>query len=103
MTSVFILGLVAVTSLCGYMLGARGLGLAPSGLGRAFLHTIEAIGATLGFAVVNVAVGVAAVIAWRSLTPWFASAYVAGDESLLVLSLLQGLTFSWWRIASSRR
>ena len=33
MTSVFILGLVAVTSLCGYMLGARGLGLAPSGLG----------------------------------------------------------------------
>jgi len=101
-TSVFILGLIAVTSLGGYLVGVRGLGLPPSSLGRAFIHTIETLGATLAFAALNVAIGTAAVVAWRSLTPWFASTYIVGDESLLVLSVLQGLTFSWWRIARAR-
>src|SRR5262245_40332733 len=101
-TSVFILGLVAVTSLCGYLVGVRGLGLPAGALGRALVHAIEALGATLAFTLVNIVIGTAAVVAWRSLTPWFASAYIVGDDSLLVLSLLQGLTFSWWRIARAR-
>ena len=97
MEQFFVLVLVAVTSLGTVLLGASVLGLSGRSLWAAVGKTLECVGVTLVFFLVNLAAGMAVILLGRLLTRGFVSLYLANDVTLLVLSLLQGLTFEWWR------
>jgi len=93
-----ILLFIALTSVGAYRLGVKRLGLRGSGIQAAIGKVLEGLGLTLVFLLVNVAIGATVILAVRALTPSFLSLYLAApDDSLLVLSLLQALTFQAWR------
>jgi len=89
--------LVGFTSLAAYMIGTRALGLSSGGIGQAVGKMLEALGTALVFVIVNLVTGIIGVLAARAVTGEFVSLYLAADPTLLPLSLLQGLTFQWWR------
>src|SRR2546425_1100505 len=93
----FILTVVTVTSLGAYVLATRRLGLTPSSLRIATLRMTEILGTALLFCMINLAVGVAAILALRAAAGWFLSVYFLNDLSLLALSGLQALLFDSWR------
>ncbi|HYL81459.1 MAG TPA: hypothetical protein VEU07_11645 [Candidatus Acidoferrum sp.] len=97
MEQFFVLGLIGITSVGGLLLGVGALGYSGKGLRAAVGKTLECVGATLVFFLANLAAGMAVVLLGRLLTRGFVSLYLANDVTLLVLSLLQGLTFEWWR------
>lgn len=88
---------LAVTSLAGYWLGRRALGLDRASLASALGSVLESLGASVIFFVANVLLGTLAAIAVRTLTSHFVGLYVFSDAILLPLSLLQGLAFWSWR------
>ncbi len=92
----FILILIGFTSICAYLVGAKRLRLQASKACTAVAGMLECIGITLFFFVVNVMAGFFAVLTARILTQRFVSLHFA-DETLMVLSLLQGLVFKCWR------
>jgi hypothetical protein len=96
----FLLALVGLTSLCAVLAGAKGLGLSPGALRHAAGRMLETIGLTLVFVLGNLAVGGTAILVARALTGAFVSLYLAADETLLALSLLQALIFREWREGS---
>jgi hypothetical protein len=97
MEQFFVLILVALTSLVAYLVGAAALGLSRGGLRTAIGSMLGGVGMTVVFFLANLAAGMAIILASRLLLREFVSLYLAGDVTLLVLSLLQGLTFQWWR------
>jgi hypothetical protein len=101
MEQVFILILVGLTSVGAYVLGARVLYLSVRSLRKAVGKMLECFGISLGFLVINLTAGMSIILAARALTDGFVSLYVLADETLIVLSLLQGLTFLWWRDLSA--
>jgi hypothetical protein len=103
MEPLFILIVAGLTSVGIFTLGVTGLRLCKSGLGRALGKACECIGLALVFFLLNLAVGMLAVLAVRSLIGRFVSLYIASDATLLVLSLLQALTFQAWREGSRHR
>jgi hypothetical protein len=94
---VFILLLAGLTSVGMYILGMKGLGFAAGAFGAAVIKVLEGIGIALVFCLVNLAAGTLIVLAARRLTGGFVSLYLVSDVTLLVLSLIQGLTFQYWR------
>ena len=60
------------------------------------------IGVSAVFFVLNLSIGVAAILLVRFFTPWFVSIYVLNDVTLVGLSLLQGLVFGVWYRGSIR-
>jgi hypothetical protein len=92
-----LLGLVALSSLLAYLVGTRGFALPPAGLRPALVRLLELIGITVVFFAVNVAVGVAAILALRATTRSFVSIYTLNDITLVALSALQGVLFELWR------
>ena len=92
-----VLVLVVVTSCTAYLVGAAGFGLPRAGLRPAVGRVLECVGLSLVFLVANVLVGIVAILALRALTKTSVSVYLVADEALPVLSLLQGLTFLYWR------
>ena len=103
MARYFVLILVALTSLGTYWVGAKILGCSPAGLRQAFGKVLESIGLTLLFFALNLGLGMLVILAGRFLTGGFVSLYYASDITLLVLALLQGLTWQWWRQLSRCR
>ncbi|HSB80591.1 MAG TPA: hypothetical protein VLM91_17555 [Candidatus Methylomirabilis sp.] len=97
MEQFFVPVLVGLTSVGGFLLGARAFGFSGKGLRAAVGKTLECVGLALVFLVTNLLAGMAFVLLGRLLTRGFASLYLANDVTLLVLSLLQGLTLQWWR------
>ena len=55
------------------------------------------------FFLLNLAVGMLAILTWRSLSGSFMSIYILSDATLLILSSLQALTLQAWREGSSRQ
>jgi hypothetical protein len=104
MKDFFVLILVGTTSLGAFLIGVGVIGMSWGSLGRAIGRMLEGVGLALIFFMANVAVGMTVVFAGRLLTRSFVSLYLADDMTLLVFSLLQGLTFQWWseRLASTR-
>ncbi len=98
-----ILLLAGLTSIGMYVLGSKWLGYAQDTLGAAVTKVVECIGVVLAFFLVNLAAGLLIVLAARHLMGGFVSLYLVGDVTLLVLSLLQGLTFQFWREFSQPR
>jgi hypothetical protein len=91
---------VALTTLGGYLVATRGLGLPPAELRRAGVRTLESAGLTVIFLLANVAVGTIGILSIRHLTGYFISAYLISDITLVILSVLQALWFQWWRTRS---
>lgn len=107
MNLLFMTGPIALTSVVAYLVARRALGLSPSQLGTALTRTLECLGAWLIFFALNLAVGMAAILAVRVFTGAFVSLYVVADATVALLSFLQALAFEWWRetgrTATSRR
>ena len=96
MKPLFLVALVGVTSVLAYLTGTRRLGLSGRSLWAALARMLECIGMALVFFIANLGLGIVLILAFRTLTPRFAPLYLANDVSLLVFSLVQGLTFCWW-------
>lgn len=101
MEQIFIPILVGVTSVGAYLVGAKGLRLSGSGIRTAVGKMLECFGMTFVFLGLNITVGFTVILAARALTGGFVSLYLAADRTLLALSLIQGLTFQWWRDLSA--
>jgi hypothetical protein len=97
MTALVLPGLVVLTSVGAYLIGTRALGLPRQGLRPAVRRTLELAGLAVVFLVANLAVGLAVILTTRALSTRFVSVYVLSDVSLVALSALQGVIFSWWR------
>jgi hypothetical protein len=94
--SLILISIVVVSTLAALVATVRS-GLAPRGGWRSALWTaLGLIGAAAVFFVLNLSIGVAAILFMRLLTPLFVSIYVLNDTTLLGLSLLQGLVFGVW-------
>jgi len=101
MDTFFFVILIGFTSAGAYLIGKR-CGLSRREFQRAVGRMLESIGISLVFFLANLGVGVSIVLLIRTFTPWFVSLYLADNVMLLILSLLQGLTFQWWRASSPR-
>lgn len=97
MEATFIAALAGLSSIGAYYFGVRVLRLSSASLGIAIGKMLESVGIVLLFLAVNLATAVLIVLAARSLTGMFVSAYVTDDAVWLGLSLIQGLAFQWWR------
>ncbi len=86
-----------MTSLGAYIVGTRILAISRDRLAAALVETLECLGLTVIFLLVNLAAGMALVLGLRTLTGQFISIYWLNDTSLLVLSLVQALIFYHWR------
>jgi hypothetical protein len=93
--------LVGVTSVGAYLVGAKGLGLPQKCIHKAVRRMLDCLGITLIFLGVNLGAVVIVILAARALTGEFLSLYLATDETLLVLSLIQALIFQGWRDLSA--
>src|SRR5688572_23542366 len=91
-----LLVVVALTSALAFALGGRA-GL--SRLHAALVTLVEIVGATTLFRIANVLVGGALGLATRRLTSYYPPMYDVSDIVLLVLSLLQAVTFESCRRA----
>ena len=98
----FILILVGLTSVGGCLAGRKALGLSWAALRMAVGKMLRCVGIMLAFFAANLAAGLTVILAVRSLTPGFLSVYLVDDVVLLVLSLLQGVTFQWWLDSKAR-
>lgn len=95
MSELFLLALVAATSLLAYALGRWGVGF-PASLRPGLRRTTETVGVAVVFYTVNVMITVAGTLALRALG-LFVSLYYATDYVLIILSFLQALVFQNWR------
>jgi hypothetical protein len=96
MSSLLLLLLPAATSVA-MVLIARRAGPGHRGLGDALRLVLELAGISTLFLVANLALGVAIVLAIRTLSAFFVSIYMLNDLSLVALSFLQGAVFFCWR------
>ena len=99
---VFLLALVAVTSLAAYTIGTAGLGLRPARLWEAGQFALQLVGMSTVFFAGNLAIGLVCVLAVRGATGTFVSAYLLNDLTLGVLSAVQGVCFECWRTSGDR-
>jgi len=104
MERLLILVVVGLTSVGIYLIGAKRLGLPPSGFRKAVGKMLEGVGMTLILFVVNLAAGSFAILAAGILTGEFSLYLITHEaEKWLVLSLFQALTFQWWQELSRAR
>ena len=99
MVQLYLLTLVAATSVAAYALGRRHLELR-SKFGHGIRKTLETIGIAVAFFTINVGVTVAGILVARSLG-FFVSLYIATDNTLIFLSFLQAVVFQHWRYAEA--
>ena len=102
MEQFYLLILVGFTSACACLVEARRSRRSGSTLWSAVGKMLECLGLTATFLVFNVAVGAITALTTRALLLKFMSPYFATDPTLLGLSLLQAMTFQWWRELSKR-
>jgi len=100
MDSVYLIGLVALTSGLVIVAGRRLLGLPTSLLRPALRRLLEWVGLTVLLYALNLLAGFTLVLVLRKLTGSFVSMYVNTDTTLALLSAFQALVFQWWRAES---
>lgn len=99
MSYVFLPLLAVLTSIGAYILAVRVWTWRSRALWPALRRALEVIGAASIFLAVNFAVGLLIVLVVRSMSGRFISAYVLNDTTLVVMSVLQGMVWSFWRDA----
>ena len=98
---IFLLALVAVTSVAACVLGIAGLGLRPARLWEAGRFALQLVGMSTLFFWGNLTIGLVCVLAVRGTTGAFVSVYLLNDLTLGVLSAVQGVCFECWRTSGS--
>ena len=101
--TLLIVGVVGATSLTSYVVGSRSLGLSTTDLSAALKKMLDCIGTILIFTVLNLVIGAAAIFSVRFLVGRFVSLYFLNDDTWVVLSALQGLTWALWRQTGGSR
>ena len=99
--SLYLAGLVALTSCLVWFAGRRWRGLDQAALRPALVRLLEWLGLVVAFYVLNLLVGFVAVLLLRKLTGSFISMYVNTDVTLGLLSAFQAVVFQWWRAESA--
>ena len=66
---------------------------------RALAVALETVGAVAIFMGVNMTLGMTLVLSLRVLTPFYPTLYEMADVTLLILSVLQALTYQAWRLS----
>jgi hypothetical protein len=102
MPELVMLAAAALTSLAAYALVRRRAMLSLAGFREAVQRTLECVGASVVFLLLNLLIEAALVLALRRLTGQFVSLYFAGDGMIIPISCLQGLTACWWMSVSRR-
>jgi type IV secretory pathway VirB3-like protein len=102
-TRLLILVIAGFTSIGGYFIAVKWLGFPGHALRPAFDRTLECVGVTVIFAALNATLAGVVVLGLRNLAGIFVSIYAINDIAWLGLSLLQGLTFWWWRTLARSR
>ena len=97
MQALILVVVLGLTSVAGYLVGTRRLGLSRAGLQGAAAATLETIGLGVVFFAANLALAVVPILAARAWGGWFVSVYAVDDIMIGAVSLLQGLVFRWWR------
>jgi hypothetical protein len=97
MKPLFLLVVVALTSVGACVVGVRRLGLRPHRLRAAVASTCQLAGVAIVFLALNVALGLAAVFFARGVLRIFVSVYVLNDAYLPLLSVIQAVIFESWR------
>jgi hypothetical protein len=100
MDTLYLIGLVALTSALVWVAGRRFLGLPTSLLRPALRRLLEWVGLTVLLYALNLFAGFVLVLVLRRLTGSFVSMYVNTDATLALLSAFQALVFQWWRAES---
>ena len=100
MQALFILAIVAATSVAAAVIARRGFEWSGRALAAGVATMLECVGAGLVFFVVNLLAAALALLAARALSRAHVSLYLVNDVALLALSLLQGFTFQTWRSSS---
>lgn len=95
-----LLAVLGVTSIAGYLLGTRRLGLSRTSLRAATAATLETIGFGVLFILANLTLILVPLLASRALGARFVSIYGIDYFTVAAASLLQGLVFRWWRSAA---
>ena len=96
MQSLILISIVVVSTLAALVATVRSGFVPRDGWRPALWTALGLIGASAVFFVLNLTIGVAAILLVRSVTPLFVSIYVLNDVTLVGLSLLQGLVFGVW-------
>lgn len=97
MEQVFLVLLVGLTSLGAYGVGTWTLGLSAGQLRPSVLRLLQLTGMMLVFVVINLTIGLVAILTVRMVTHVFLSVYLLEDVFLLCFSALQGILFECWR------
>ena len=96
MSALFPVMVVALASALLYVVGRRRQGLDPAKLREAAARALEAVGLTVIFLVLDLAVSLGLALLVRS-AGGFVSLYLATDSTLVFLALFQALVFQrWW-------
>ena len=98
-----ILTLVGLTSVGAYLGGLKAHRFPRQQLFYSISKTLEVLGMSLIFFVINLMVGIIIILFVRNVTGFFLSVYKVADLSLLVLSCFQGLLFQRWRDSKFER
>ena len=98
--SLYLTGLVALTSGLLWFAGRRWLKLERAAVRPALVRLLEWLGLVVAFYAFNLVTGFAAVLLLRKLTGSFLSMYVNADATLALFSAFQALVFQWWRAES---
>jgi hypothetical protein len=88
--------LAALTSVAAYVIAVRVWNRKPRGLRPALRQALEVIGLASVFLTANFAVGLLIVLLVRGVSGRFISAYLLNDTTLVVMSTLQGMLWSFW-------
>lgn len=100
MEVIAVVSLITLTSASGYLVGRGFLGLSNPLLGAAIRQMLGYLGVSLGFAVVNLLIGAAAILMFREATGTFVPLYLIDDNTVIVASVLQGIVlFSWCQLS----
>ena len=97
MKPIFLLVVVALTSVGACAVGVRRLGLRSDRLRTAVASTCQLAGVALVFLALNVALGLAIVFLARGVLRVFVSVYVLDYVYLPLLSAIQAVIFESWR------
>ena len=89
--------MLAATTVGAYLVARKWLGLPLGRLGQAVRRTLEGVGMSLVFLVLNLTAGAVTILIIRAVTGHFLSIYALSDVTIGILSLVQGLIFQAWR------
>jgi hypothetical protein len=99
---VLIAGIVAISSLAAAAFARYGCGARFDHLPKAARRMLAFLALWVLCLALNVALGIAAVLAWRAVSARFVSLYLVNDDSLLIFSALQASILHLWISASER-